>query len=421
MDLTGNLSNLVWNAIVALAASALAIFIPLDIIYNLRPEFNYLYFSLIITIIFLLDIVYKFFYHHRHLDPEFDVPLSINNYLQRFFIFDLIAVLPFGLLFDNPYVQLFSMMKLINVAVEMRHIRRREIRHVNTFSIIFFIYWIVHIAHWIACGWLAIRGFDNNAPILDSYLKSIYWAVTTITTIGYGDITPVTNSQIVFTMFVEIIGVGTYGYLIGKMASFFTKKDPAKSRYLANLEELSTLVKLRPIPKDLQRRIRNYHTYMYNQRLGYDEMSFLEKLPESLKVELSMCLKKDLINNITLFKGLEESFLRDMALHLSPVVLTPGDYVFREGDEALNMYFVVHGELLVLKGEEERIISTLEQGDFFGEIALFKDLPRTASVRAVSYCDLYKLSRDRFDLVLMNHPGVSEEVTKIAEDRFSKE
>ena len=102
----------------------------------------------------------------------------------------------------------------------MRHIRRREIRYVNTFSLIFFIYWIVHIAHWIACGWLSIRGFDQTEPILDSYLKSIYWAVTTITTIGYGDIVPESNSQILFTMFVEIVGVGTYGYLIGKMASF---------------------------------------------------------------------------------------------------------------------------------------------------------------------------------------------------------
>ena len=67
-------------------------------------------------------------------------------------------------------------------------------------------------------------------------------------------------------------------------------------------------------------------------------MSFLEKLPESLKVELSMCLKKDLINNITLFKGQDESFLRDVALHLTPVVITPGDYIFREGDEAFDVF-----------------------------------------------------------------------------------
>ncbi len=419
MDFTNNLSNLIWNAIVAAAASAFAIFIPLDIIYNLRPEFNYIYFALLITLIFVLDIAYKIFYHNRNLDPDFDEPINIKIYLKRFFLIDLIAAVPFGLFFDNSYLQLFNLLKLITIAVDMRYIRRREIRHVNTFSLLFFGYWIIHIAHWIACGWLAIRGFDHNAPLIDSYLKSIYWAVTTITTIGYGDITPTTNSQIVFTMFVEIIGVGTYGYLIGKMASFFTKKDPAKTRYLDNMEELSTLVKLRNVPKDLQRRIRNYHTYMYNQRLGYDEMSFLDKLPESLKVELSLCLKEELINKITLFKGQDENFLKDVALHLSPVVLTPGDYVFREGDEASNMYFVVNGELIVLKGEDEKIISSISQGDFFGEIALFKDMPRTASVRAISYCDLYKLSRDQFDQILMNHPGMSEEVRKIAESRFN--
>ena len=101
MDFTNNLSNLIWNALVAITASTLAIFIPLDIIYNLRPEFNYGYFTLILTVIFILDIAYKIFYHHRHLDPEFDEPLNVNLYLKRFFIFDLIAVVPFGLLFEN--------------------------------------------------------------------------------------------------------------------------------------------------------------------------------------------------------------------------------------------------------------------------------------------------------------------------------
>lgn len=420
MDFTNNISNLIWNGVVAIAASAMAIFIPLDIIYNLRPEFSYFSFSMIASLIFILDIIYKIFYHHRNLDPEFDEAININLYLKKTFIFDLFAVVPFGLLSENSFLQLFSLLKLINIAIAMRQIRRREIRHVNVFSLLFFLYWIVHIAHWLACGWLSIRDFDHNAPILDSYLKSIYWTITTITTIGYGDIVPVTNSQIVFTIFVEIVAVGTYGYLIGKLASFFTKKDPAKSRYMSNLEELSTLVKLRTIPKDLQLRIRNYHTYMYNQRMGYDEMSFLEKLPESLKVELSLCLKKDLIDRITLFKGQDENFLMDVALHLSPVVLTPGDYIFREGDEALNMYFVVHGELIVLKGKNEEVISTLEQGDFFGEIALFKNVTRTASVRAVSYCDLYKLSKDRFNIILMNHPGVSDEIGNIAETRFKQ-
>ena len=77
MDFTNNISNLIWNAIVAITASALAIFIPLDIIFNLRPEFNYPSFALIASLIFILDIVYKILYHHRNLDPEFDDSIDI--------------------------------------------------------------------------------------------------------------------------------------------------------------------------------------------------------------------------------------------------------------------------------------------------------------------------------------------------------
>lgn len=138
MDFTNNISNLIWNAVVAIIASAIAIFIPLDIIYNLRPEFNYLSFALIASLIFILDIVYKIFYHNRNLDPEFDDSININIYFKKTFIFDLVAIVPFGLLFENSFLQIFSLLKLINIAIAMRQIRRREIRHVNAFSLLFF-------------------------------------------------------------------------------------------------------------------------------------------------------------------------------------------------------------------------------------------------------------------------------------------
>ena len=206
MDFTNNISNLIWNAVVAITASAIAIFIPLDIIYNLRPEFNYISFALIASLIFTLDIVYKILYRNRHLDPEFDDSLEIKSYLKTTFVFDFIAVIPFGILSDNSFLQLFSLVKLINIAIAMRQIKRREIRHVNAFSLLFFFYWIVHIAHWLACGWLLLRDFDKNAPIFDSYLKSIYWTITTITTIGYGDIYPVSDLARIVSVFFGLLG-----------------------------------------------------------------------------------------------------------------------------------------------------------------------------------------------------------------------
>ena len=105
-----------------------------------------------------------------------------------------------------------------------------------------------------------------------------------------------------------------------------------------------------------------------------------------------------------------------MALHLKPVVYTPGDYVFKEGETGREMFFVVQGSLRVMYKDET--IATFSDGDFFGEIVLFKNITRTASVQALSYCDLYALSKDAFEKILSKYPNVGKEIVEKAQLRL---
>ena len=109
-----------------------------------------------------------------------------------------------------------------------------------------------------------------------------------------------------------------------------------------------------------------------------------------------------------MFEKQNEDFLEEVAVHLKPLVATPADYIFKEGDEGKNVYFLISGELEVLSGVEEKIVSILHEGDFFDEIALFKNVPRTASVKAVTYRDLYTLAKARFDYVLNKYPEIKK-------------
>jgi voltage-gated potassium channel len=75
----------------------------------------------------------------------------------------------------------------------------------------------------------------------------------------------------------------------------------------------------------------------------------------------------------------------------------------------------------VLSGSDEKIVSILKAGDFFGEIALFRNVPRTASVKATTYCDLYSLSKARFDYVLNKYPGIKQTIEKVTISRVGNE
>ena len=84
------------------------------------------------------------------------------------------------------------------------------------------------------------------------------------------------------------------------------------------------------------------------------------------------------------------------------------------------MYLVIKGLLEVVR-KDGTVINTLRDGDFFGEIALFTDQPRTAGVRAVTYCDLYILEKEVFLYLLEQFPDIGKHIKEIARQRMERD
>ena len=195
---------------------------------------------------------------------------------------DVLAAFPLHALFPlSAWLFLFRLLKLIRVAEFMRHWRRVQVRYVNVLNLAFFIYWLSLSAHWITCGWVALRDPEVGAGAWTRYLDALYWCVTTLTTVGYGDVTPANNAQTLYVIGVMIIGVGVYAYLIGNIASLLSNIDPARSRYLEQRERLSAFLHYRNVPRQLQERIREYYDYLWEQRRVFNEKRILKDLPPS--------------------------------------------------------------------------------------------------------------------------------------------
>lgn len=91
------------------------------------------------------------------------------------------------------------------------------------------------------------------------------------------------------------------------------------------------------------------------------------------------------------------------------VELKAGEYVFEEGDLGTEMYIVQDGSVVILKNlrGEEKELARLSRGDFFGEMSVLEDLPRTASARALADCRLIQINSSTFDQMLRKNPEIA--------------
>ena len=111
--------------------------------------------------------------------------------------------------------------------------------------------------------------------------------------------------------------------------------------------------------------------------------------------------------------------LNNLLLAFRPLAIAPGDTIVRAGDRGGEMYFVCRGQLEALGSADEQI-GLIREGEFFGELAVLFDQPRSATVRAVCHCDLLALDAADFRRIASDFPQMQAEFRRIAASRQSR-
>ncbi|XP_042249096.1 potassium voltage-gated channel subfamily H member 6a isoform X2 [Thunnus maccoyii] len=405
--------------------------------------------DLVVDVMFIVDILINFRTTYvNHNDEVVSHPGRIaQHYFKGWFLIDIVAAIPFDLLIfrsGSEEPQTTTLIGLLKTARLLRLVRvaRKLDRYSEYGAAVLFLLMCTFalIAHWLACIWYAIGNvertssarigalkigwLDNLADqigkqyndsditsgpsIKDKYVTALYFTFSSLTSVGFGNVSPNTNPEKIFSICVMLIGSLMYASIFGNVSAIIQRLYSGTARYHTQMLRVKEFIRFHQIPGGLRQRLEEYFQHAWSYTNGIDMNAVLKGFPECLQADICLHLNRSLLQNCKAFRGANKGCLRALAMRFRTTHAPPGDTLVHSGDILTALYFISRGSIEILK--DDVVVAILGKNDIFGEpISLYgRPGKSSADVRALTYCDLHKILRDDLLEVLDMYPDFAE-------------
>jgi hypothetical protein len=280
---------------------------------------------------------------------------------------------------------------------------------------------------WIIEAGVGDHVIENGHPTHHTrqYLTSLYFSLTTLTTVGYGDITAESTIEKAFVIYMLVVGALVYACIFGFVTNTVQNMMKNSEMFRERLESIETFSVLHQLPDEMEERMTGYVQYLWHHtkvmRNGIKQSDVLADMPSAMITQVLMYLYAQDVKKVPMFKGLDDSFIKQLVVHLDDCVCLRDDYVFEKNDVGQNMFFIRDGRAKVLaedKGAGPVILAILVRGSFFGEISLVTGGKRTATIQAISNMEMFSLAKDVLDELMEHFPEYHVMIYKSAQKRL---
>lgn len=319
--------------------------------------------ELLVDIFFIIDILINF--RTTYVNKQDEVvshPAKIAiHYFKGWFLIDLVAAIPFDVLIDENAQTDTNIIGLLKTARLLRLVRvaRKIDRYSEYGAAVLFLLMMgfTLIAHWLAClwywigrneqgtlkeenktdiGWLdnlasqlhepyqyKVDRYNNKSMIYGGpgiqsrYVTAMYFTFSSLTSVGFGNVSPNTNSEKIFSICVMLIGSLMYASIFGNVSAIIQRLYSGTARYHAQMTRVREFIRFHQIPNPLRQRLEEYFQHAWSYTNGIDMNMVLKGFPDCLQADICLHLNRQLLTTDEAFKDASQGCLRTLSMRVS--------------------------------------------------------------------------------------------------------
>ncbi|KAH8048298.1 voltage-gated potassium channel [Aureococcus anophagefferens] len=219
------------------------------------------------------------------------------------------------------YLRVFKMLKLLR-AVHLEVAMRRVMKQMRIYP------GVDRIAELAVVSLIAgLNREGDGDDNFDLYVTCLYWAITTISTVGFGDIHPNSPGEKIFTSVIMVAGVGMYAIIISSFGARFVHKHDVPMRLATAMHNHQ----------------KRYLNAVHLWRTDETEQ-LVANLPRDLRSALVIHLERSLVSRVPFFIGKPRSFVADAVAVLGPLLADSGEVLVGKGEVANAVYFLLSAD-----------------------------------------------------------------------------
>jgi len=401
--------------------------------------------NLTFNISFTVDMIMQFFISTQHSQDSIHKDLwekDISNLAkaycafpfsqegrQGWFWIDLVTVMPswYTMVLVDPSMAapwyLLRIVRLFQTARLARLAKLSEVLHAH-YGFPFFVVDVLKFVaittvtcHWIACVWVAVEGKVTTGLISYStaqeswlsalikskgdhcvpdaaqdpccvYVLAYYWAAMTLTSVGYGDITPQNKIEYLISVACMFVVGYIWAYIVGTIVSILSNLDPSSVIFKRSLDDLGKLMRRRGLSHSLQVRLRTYmHETRHFMQLHETRQLVEQYFSDGLQREIAAhsAEVRGMLRNVYWMRELQEEAILDIVRGFRPRAYGPKEHIILRG----SMILMQRG----IAGVKGRVLS---RGDVWGQNDILMETPQlidSSMPRTLSFVELLMLTK----------------------------